>query len=254
MQAGDEFQEILRTFAVSHAKGYECCGGVPVTMAVSRLQDEITRGVKTSLLVILGAVVLVLLIACVNVTNLLLARSAQRRSEFALRAALGAGRMRLIRQLLAESLLLAAIGGVLGMVIAELGVRALVALSPVGLPRLHAIGVDGTVFAFGFGVTTLVGLVSGLVPALQASHSDPQNALQQSSRIAAGGRELTRRALVVSEVALALVLLVGAGTAAAQSGTPVRHRSGLRQQASSHDAGAGIRPAIRHRCRPRPLL
>jgi putative ABC transport system permease protein len=108
-------------------------------------------------------------------------------------------------------LLLAAIGGVLGMAVAELGVRALVALSPAGLPRVGAIGVDGTVFAFGFGITTLVGLLSGLVPALQASHSDPHHALQQSSRMATGGHELTRRMLVVSEVALALVLLVGAG-------------------------------------------
>src|SRR6266545_776111 len=128
-----------------------------------------------------------------------------------MRAALGAGRMRLIQQLLAESLLLAAIGGILGMVIAEIGVRALVALSPPGLPRVGAISVDSAVFAFGLVITTLVGLVVGLAPALQASHSDPHNALQQSTRTTAGGHQLTRRILVVSEVALALVLLVGAG-------------------------------------------
>jgi len=210
-QAGAELKEMLRPFAQIYAKGYDCCGGAPDTMVVSRLQDEITRGVKPALLAILGAVVLVLLIVCVNVTNLLLARSARRRSEFALRAALGAGRMRLIRQLLAESLLLAAMGGILGMVIAEIGVRGLVALSPPGLPRVNAISVDGAVFAFGFGITSLVGLIVGLVPALRASHSDPQNALQQNSRTTAGGHQLTRRMLVVSEVALALVLLVGAG-------------------------------------------
>jgi putative ABC transport system permease protein len=209
--AGDELKAILRTYAQTHAKGYDCCGGAPDGMVVSRLQDEMTRGVKTSLLVILGAVGLVLVIACVNVTNLLLARGARRRGEFALRAALGAGRMRLIRQLLAESLLLAVIGGIFGMVIAEIGVRVLVALSPAGLPRAVAISVDGTVFAFGLGITTLVGLLSGLVPALQAPHSDPHNALRQSSRTSTGGHQLTRRMLVVSEVALALVLLVGAG-------------------------------------------
>ena len=210
-QARNELNGILHSFAPLYAKGYECCGGVPNGTAVDRLQDEITRGVRPALLAILGAVVLVLLIVCVNVTNLLLARSARRRSEFALRAALGAGRIRLIRQLLAESLLLAAIGGVLGMAIAEVGVRALVALSPLGLPRAGAIRVDGAVYAFGLGITSLVGLVVGLAPALQASHSDPHNALRESSRTATGGHQLTRRVLVVSEVALALVLLVGAG-------------------------------------------
>ncbi len=166
--------EILHPFAQIYAKGYDCCGGAPDGMVVTPLQDEITRSVKPALLAILGAVVLVLLIVCVNVTNLLLARGARRRSEFAMRAALGAGRMRLIRQLLVESLLLAVVGGILGMVIAEIGVRALVALSPPGLPRVGAISVDGAVFAFGLGITTLVGIVVGLVPALQASHSDPQ--------------------------------------------------------------------------------
>jgi putative ABC transport system permease protein len=210
-QAGSELNAILQPFARMHAKGYECCGGAPGGMVVTRLQDEITRGVKPALVAILGAVVLVLLIACVNVTNLLLARSTRRRSEFALRAALGAGQRRLIRQLLSESLLLAVTGGILGMVIAQFGVRALVALSPPGLPRIGAIGVDSAVFAFGLGITSLVGLLVGLAPALRASRSDPHNALQQNSRTTAGGHQLTRRVLVVSEIALALVLLVGAG-------------------------------------------
>jgi putative ABC transport system permease protein len=210
-QAGQELQEILRPFARIYAKGYACCGGAPDRMAVTRLQDEITRAVKPSLLAILGAVVVVLLMVCVNVTNLLLARSARRRSEFALRAALGAGRMRLIRQLLAESLLLAVCGGILGMAIAEIGVRGLAALSPLGLPRIGAISLDGTVFAFGLGITTLVGLIVGVAPALQASHSDPHSGLRQGSRTSTGAHQLTRRMLVVAEVALALVLLVGAG-------------------------------------------
>lgn len=175
------------------------------------LQDDMTSGVKPALLAILGAVLLVLIIACVNVTNLLLARGAQRRGEFAVRAALGAPRARLIRQLLTESLLLAIIGGALGMVVAEVGVSALVALSPPGLPRASAIAVDGTVLAFAFGITTLVGLLVGLIPALHASRADLHTGLQQSSRRTAGGHQLTRRTLVVAEVALALVLLVSAG-------------------------------------------
>ena len=180
-------------------------------LTVYSLQDEVTRGVKPALVAVLGAVMLVLTIACVNVTNLLLARGAQRRGEFAVRAALGAGRTRMVRQLLTESLLLATLGGTLGMLVAELGVRALVALSPPGLPRASAIVIDGTVFAFGLGLTTLIGLAVGLIPAVHASRGDLHLGLQQSSRRAAGGHQLTRRTLVVAEVALALVLMVSAG-------------------------------------------
>lgn len=178
---------------------------------LSSLQDDVTRGVKPALLAILGAVSLVLVIACVNVTNLLLARGVRRRGEFALRAALGAGHGRLIRQLLTESLLLAAVGGMVGMAVAVLGVHALVALSPPGLPRVGAIGVDGTAFAFGLSITTLVGLAFGLTPALQAARGDPHGSLQQGSRRTAGGRRRMRGVLVVAEVALALVLLVSSG-------------------------------------------
>jgi putative ABC transport system permease protein len=180
-------------------------------LIMNSLQDDMTSGVRQALLAVLGAVMLVLLIACVNVTNLLLARGAQRRGEFAVRAALGATRARLIRQLLSESLLLAIIGGALGMLVAAFGVSALVALSPPDLPRVSAIGVKGTVYAFAFGITTLVGLLVGLIPALHASRGDLHTGLQQSSRRTAGGHQLTRRTLVVAEVALALVLLVSAG-------------------------------------------
>ena len=178
---------------------------------VNALQDDVTRGVKPALVAVLGAVMLMLVIACVNVTNLLLARGAQRRGEFAMRAALGAGRARMIRQLLTESLLLAALGGALGMVVAECGVRALVALSPPGLPRVGAIRLDGAVFAFGMGITTVIGVVFGLIPALHALRGDLNAGLQHSSRSAAGGHHRTRMTLVVAEVALALVLLVSAG-------------------------------------------
>ncbi len=180
-------------------------------LIVNSLQHDVTADVRPALLAALAAVTLVLLIACVNVTNLLLARSAQRRGEFAVRAALGAGRMRMLRQLLTETLLLSTLGGALAMVVAEFGVRALVALSPPGLPRVGAIRIDGAVFAFAFITATLVGLVVGLIPALHASRTDPSSGLQQGSRRTAGGHQWTRRALVVSEVALALVLLVRAG-------------------------------------------
>jgi putative ABC transport system permease protein len=210
-QARNELNVILRPLTQMYAKGYESSGGPPDGMLVNRLQDDITLGVKPALLAILGAVGLVLLIVCVNVTNLLLALGARRRNEFGMRAALGAGRLRMIRQVLTESLLLSAIGGVLGMAVAEVGVRALVAFSPPDLPRAGEIHVDGVVFAFGLTITTVIGLIVGLLPALQASHRDPQSGLQQNSRMTAGGRQSMRRTLAVSQVALALVLLVTAG-------------------------------------------
>src|SRR5262249_24019194 len=175
------------------------------------LQADVTRAVRPALVAVLGAVMLLLAIACVNVTNLLLARGAQRRGEFAMRAALGAGRSRIVRQMLAESLLLAALGGAVGIAVAGAGVAALIALAPPGLPRANAIAVDGRVLAFAIGITTLVGLAVGLIPALQASRSDPHGAIQHTARSAPGRHQLTRRMLVVAEVALALVLLVGAG-------------------------------------------
>ena len=178
---------------------------------VDSLHREVTRGVRPALLAVFGAVTLVLLIAGVNVTNLLLARGAQRHGEFAMRSALGAARSRLLRQLLTESLLLAVIGGALGTFVARIGIRALIALSPPGLPRVGAIGLDATVLTFAIVLTTVIGLVVGLIPALQASRRDPHAALQQSSRSTAGTHQLTRRMLVVAEVALALVLLVSAG-------------------------------------------
>jgi putative ABC transport system permease protein len=180
-------------------------------LSVTALRDDVTSGVKPALLAVLGAVLLLLMIACVNVTNLLLARGAQRRGEFAVRAALGAGQTRLVRQLLTESLLLSLLGGALGMLVAFYGVRGLVALSPAGLARVGAIRIDGAVYAFAIGLTTLIGVAVGLLPALHASGGDLRDKIQQASGRSAGGRQWTRRMLVVTEVALAFVLLVGGG-------------------------------------------
>ena len=175
------------------------------------LQDQVTRGVKPALMAVVGAVVLLLLIACVNVANLLLAHGASRRGEFATRIALGAGRKRMIRQVLTESLLLAIMGGVLGLFVAQFGVRALMTLSPIELPRMVDTAVNAVVFAFALGITTLIGLGVGLIPALHACRGDLNTTLQQSSRRTAGGHQWMRRTLVIAEVSLALVLLVGAG-------------------------------------------
>ena len=210
-QGRDELTAFLHTLAHLYVKGYDSSGGAPDGMIVNPLQHDLTQGVRPALLAVLGAVILVLLIACVNVTNLLLARGAQRYAEFAMRSALGAAQGRLVRQLLTESLLLAVLGGTLGMAIAAAGVRTLVALSPPGLPRLSVIGVDGGVFLFALGVTTLIGLAVGVVPALQASRRELHAELQQNSHRTAGGRQWTRRALVVAEISLAVVLLVSAG-------------------------------------------
>jgi putative ABC transport system permease protein len=210
-QARSEIDVVMAGFMRAHASGYQEAGGIPPGFVINSLRDDLTRGVRPALLALLGAVFLVLIIACVNVTNLLLARGAQRRGELSVRAALGASRGRIARQLTTESLLLAVLGGAVGMVVAKFGISALIALSPTDLPRLGAIRLDGTVFVFAALITSLIGLLVGLAPALYAARTDPQTGLQQSSRRTAGGHQWTRRALVTAEVAVALVLLVSAG-------------------------------------------
>ena len=180
-------------------------------LLATSLQADVTHGIRPMLIAVLVAVMLVLAIVCVNVTNLMLARGAQRRGEFAMRAALGAGRTRLARQVLTESLTLAIAGGVLGMFVAEAGIHALVVLSPPGLPRASAMRLDGTVFAFGLIITTIVGIVAGILPALGATGRDLHSGTKESSTRTAGSDRGARGALVVAEVALALVLLVSAG-------------------------------------------
>jgi predicted permease len=185
--------------------------GTNVAFNVSPLVEEITSAVRPILLTLLAAVMAVLLIACVNVTNLLLARSIHRRAEFALRAALGAGLGRLLRQVLVESVLLAAMGGIVELAVAASGLDGLVALSPPGLPRAGAIRVDAAVLLFSLAITALVGATVGMAPALQVARCNPQQDLRHGSRTIGRGHSRLRGALVVGEVALALVLLVGSG-------------------------------------------
>jgi putative ABC transport system permease protein len=183
--------------------------------AVDPLRDTIVSDVRTSLLVLLGAVGLVLLIACANVANLLLVRATVRKREFAIRSALGAGRARIVRQLLTESVLLSVTGGILGLILGFAGVRALLAVSPAGLPRIGeegaAVGVDWRVLVFTLVVSLLTGILFGLFPAISTSRSDLNSSLKESSnRSGTGFRQSNARALlVVSEVSLALVLLIG---------------------------------------------
>jgi putative ABC transport system permease protein len=184
--------------------------------AVQPLRDSIVGDARSSLLILLGAVGFVLLIACANVANLLLVRATGRKREFAIRAAMGAGRARIIRQLLTESIVLSLTGGILGLILGYAGVRALLAVSPADLPRIgengSLVGLDWRVLLFTLAVALLTGILFGLFPAIGASRPDLNTTLKESSnRSGTGFRQSKMRSLlVISEVSLALVLLIGA--------------------------------------------
>jgi len=175
------------------------------------LRESMVGDVQPLLLVLLGAVGFVLLIACVNVANLLLARSTGRTREFAIRAALGAGQSRVIRQLLTESVLLALAGGGLGLLLASWATQAALGVLPVALPRAEGIRLDARVLIFTAAISLLAGILFGLVPALKTSRMNLQETLQEGGRSASGSRHRAHGVLVVVEMALALVLLIGAG-------------------------------------------
>jgi putative ABC transport system permease protein len=177
---------------------------------VISMTDDVVGDYRARLFVLLGAVGFVLLIACGNLANLLLARGAARSGELAIRAALGAGRARIVRQLLTESVLLAMFASVLGLALAQMGIRAMVAFSPPGVPRLDQTRLDGIVLFFTAGVALLSALIFGLAPAVRAAKTDLQTALRESGRGSGGVRDRLRTLLIVGEIALALLLLSGA--------------------------------------------
>jgi len=183
------------------------------TVGVTRLRDEMVGDIRLTIYLLFGAVSVVLLIACANTAILLLGKATARTREVALRAALGASRRRILRQLITESLLLSLIAGASGLLLAYWGSKVLVALAPVGLPRLTEIGIDRWVLAFTFGVSMISSLLFGLVPALYASKLDLNETLKQSGArsVMGGGMVRMRGVLVVGEIALAVVLLSGAG-------------------------------------------
>jgi putative ABC transport system permease protein len=180
---------------------------------LTELRERLVAELKTSLLILLGAVAFVLLIACANVANLLLARAAYRQKEIAVRTALGASRLRVVRQLLTESVLLSVVSGVAGLALSFWLIKLLLAITPPNTPRMNEIGIDRRVFAFTLSVTVLAGLLFGLFPALQTSRPNLNETLKDSGQRGSetGGRNRLGSWLIVSEIALSFILLAGAG-------------------------------------------
>ena len=207
-QARAELQTIMRQIVREHAKDYDPQADALVTP----LREALTGRVSKGLWILMGAAGFVLLITCANVMNLVLARGLARTKEMAVRAALGAGRRRLIQLALTESLVLALGGGVAGVLLAVFGTSTLASLGPVEIPRVTEITVDGPVLAFGLAVSILTGVIFGVVPALRASRIDVQDALQSAGKITDDRRRGgLRNLLVTAELAFAFVLVLGAG-------------------------------------------
>jgi putative ABC transport system permease protein len=207
---------LLKVAADQFRRRYPDALGPKDGFAVEPLRDSIVGDARKSLLVMLGAVSLVLLIACANVANLLLVHATGRKREFAIRAAMGAGRKRIVLQLLTESVLLSVTGGVLGLVLGYIGLRGLLAMSPGDIPRIGehggAVTIDWRVLAFTLGVSLFTGILFGLFPAIGASRPDLNSTLKESSNRAGTGfhQSKARSLLVISEISLAMVLLIGA--------------------------------------------
>jgi putative ABC transport system permease protein len=196
--------DLRKRFPIDQAAGYH--------ISIVGMHDDMVAEVRPAILALMGAVVFVLLIACANVANLLLVRSSARERELAVRAALGGSPWRLVRQMFAESLLLALGGAVLGLMLAELGIRLLVALAPANLPRLETVTLDPFVLAFTIACSLVSALLFGVVPAWRASRPDLADVLRASGRTPGlGGGRLLRSGVVTAEVALSFVLLIGSG-------------------------------------------
>jgi len=209
-QAQAAMNTLARQLMQEHPQNYPADSGWNIRL--TPVYEDTVREIRPALRVLLGAVGFILLIACANVANLLLARMAARGREMALRAALGASRRRVLRQLLTESLLLALTGGGMGLLIAYWGTGLLLKLNQNNLPRAQEYSMDGRILAFAFGLSVLTSLLFGLAPALQASKADLTNPLKEGGRGASGGgRARLRSLLVVAEIALTLVLLIGGG-------------------------------------------
>jgi putative ABC transport system permease protein len=200
----------LDTIALRLAKEYPDADD-KIGVSLDPLHEYVVGDIRPVLLILLAAVVVVLLIGCSNVANLLLSRAATRAREISIRTTLGASRQRLLRQLLTESVLLALLGGVLGLLLAAVAVPSLLALSPPDIRQFKHIGINREVLAFGFLASIICGVAFGLIPALQSSRSNPSEALKEGERGSTSSHGRTRSALVIAEVGLSLVLLVGAG-------------------------------------------
>ena len=208
-QAQAAMDTITARLRRDHPDVYPPNGGL--TFGIVPLLEQVVGDTRRPLVILIGAVAFVLTIACANVANLLLGRALARRKEMAVRAALGAGRARVVRQLLTESLVLGLSGGALGVLFSMWSIRWIHVLGPKSVPRLHEIAIDGGALAFTFGLSVLSGVLFGLAPALRLSRLDLHTSLKDGSRGSVGGGNRLRRLLVVSELALSVVLTIGAG-------------------------------------------